>query len=74
MMAWNSSEYNEMVAVRDVQRLLAERLIERTPAQIRKKAKLMVAKYRLTYVSDAYEVMESVLLNNNPSPERWDVL
>ena len=67
-------EYNEMVAVRDVQRLLAEHLIERTPAQIRKKAKLLVFRYRLNYLSEAYELMESVLLQDNPSPERWDVL
>jgi len=69
-----NSEYNEMVAVRDVQRLLAERLIERTPAQIRKKAHMMKLKYQLYRLSDAYELMEQVLLGQNPSPERWDVL
>lgn len=70
----NYKSHDERVAVRAIQQLLLERLIERTAEQIMHKARMLVNKYKLNYLSDAYEIMEDQLLAKNPSPEQWDTL
>lgn len=65
------NEFEEIIAVRNVIRLLRERGIERTEADVRRRAATYRRKFGFS-AGEAYEALEGELLDRKPHPEEWE--
>jgi hypothetical protein len=64
------NEFAERVMVRNIQQLLAERGIERTPTQVQVHVRSVALMNRLSVLA-AYEALEDKLLSQNPNVGEW---
>ena len=66
------NSFDEECVVQDIRKLLLERLLERTPDQIRRKARELCIRYQIP-LEDAYDELEEKLLRNKPFKEDWEL-